>query len=163
MSEVKKKKAGQVALELAAKAPDSRDPIELQRELMREYCDEVIKCALHGRSYYTKPYYVVVITKKERLMQNVLRSYYFHRSTCPTPDYDQAVYQFDPVGEAFKEIWVIPDKETCETLYQNALQVVPEEKQLLNYVLDFASGALFQKALQLNGEVLVKVSKEDIN
>ncbi len=163
MSEVKKKKIGELSLELSQKALDSRDPIELQRELMREYCDEVIKCALHGRAYYTKPYYVVVITKKERLMQNVLRSYYFHRSTCPTPDYDQAVYQFDPKGESFQEIWVIPDKQACETLYQNALEVVPEERQLLNYVLDFASGALFQKALQLNGEVLVKVNTETIH
>jgi len=92
-------------------------------------------------------------------MHNVLRSYYFHRSTCPTPDYDQAVFQFDPAVEKFSEIWVIPDKQTCEIMYANALEVIPEERQLLNYVLDFASGALFQKALTLNGEIKVPVSK----
>ena len=153
----KKKKAGEIAVELSQKAPDTRDPIELQRELMKDYCDEVIKCAMHGRSYYKKPYYVVVITKKERLMHNVLRSYYFHRGTCPTPDYDQAVYQFDPIAEGFKEIWVIPDKDACEILYQNALHVVPKERQLRDYVLDFASGRLFQKAVELNGEIAVPI------
>ena len=155
----KRKKVGEASVELSQKKPESRDPIELQRAMMQEYCDEVIKCAIHGKKYYNKPYYVVVITKKERLMQNVLRSYYFHRGTCPTPDYDQAVYQFDPSHEGFKEIWVIPDRDACEILYHNALQVVPEERQLLEYVLDFASGKLFQKAIELNGEIAVPIIK----
>ena len=155
MSKYNDMKVGEASLLLSQKEADTRDPIELQREMTKEYCDEVIKCAMHGKKYYSKPYYVVVITKKEKLMDNVLRSYYFHRGTCPTPDYDQAVFQFDPWSESFQEIWVIPDRDTCQMLYENALEVAPEEKQLLNYVLDFGSGALFQKALTLNGEVKV--------
>lgn len=150
-----KKTVGQLAVELGQNNNGSTDPIELQREMTKEYCDNVLQAALDGQKYYTKPYYVVVITKRERLLNNVIRSYYFHRGTCPTPDYDQAVFQFDPRRESFQEIWVIPDKETCHMLYENALQVQPEERQLLNYVLDFASGALFEKAITLNGEVKV--------
>jgi len=157
-AKIPKKKVGAASVELAAKAPDSTDPIEMQREMTKEYCENVIQCAMHGIKYYKNPFYVVVITKREKLMHNVLRSYYFHRSTCPTPDYDQAVFRFDPTDQAFSEVWVIPDKQTCEILYQNALEVIPEERQLLNYVLDFASGALFQKALTLNGEVKVAIS-----
>jgi len=158
MNKDKKMTVGAASLELSQKTPDSQDPIELQRDMTKEYCDEVIKCALHGKSYYQGAYYVVVITKKEKIMQNVLRSYYFHRGTCPTPDYDQAVFRFDPSSESFQEIWVIPDQETCAVFYENALQIAPEEHQLRDYVIDFATGALFQKALKLNGEV-----KEIIN
>ena len=150
-----KKKAGQASIEALSKAPDTRDPIELQRELMKEYCDNVIQCALDGKNKYNGTFYVVVITKREKLMQNILRSYYFHRATCPTPDYDQAVFQFNPFTEKFKEIWVIPDQEACIVLYENALDVVPDEQGLRDYVLDFASGELFQKALRLNGEIKI--------
>jgi len=149
----KKKKAGELSMELAAKVPESRDPIELQREMMKEYCDEVIKCALHGKQYYHGNFYIVVITKKERLMQNVLRSYYLHRGTCPTPDWDQAVYLYHATSDNFSELWVIPDKVTCDMLYQNALEVIPEEQQLRDYVIDYYNGTLLTKAKKLNGEM----------
>lgn len=148
----KKKKVGEASVELMQKAPETLDPIELQRAMMKEYCDEVIKCAMHGRQYYKGDFYVVVITKKERLMQNVLRSYYLHRESCPTPDWDQAVYRFNHVLESFEELWVIPNKEATEMLYFNALEVAPEEHQLRNYCIDFMNGNLLKKAKILNGE-----------
>lgn len=148
----KRKKAGEIATELMQKAPETRDPIELQRAMMKEYCDEVIKCAMHGQKYYRGDFYVVVITKKEKLMQNVLRSYYLHRETCPTPDWDQAVYKFNHILESFEEMWVIPDKQTADMLYFNALEVIPEEQQLRNYCIDYYNGNLLKKAKILNGE-----------
>lgn len=151
---------GEISAQLAQSSNGSQDPMELQREMTKEYCDNVIQAATEGLKYYDKPFYVVVITKREYLMQNVIRSYYFHRGTCPTPDYDQAVFQFDPKRESFQEVWVIPDRDTALMLYENALEVAPEERQLLNYVLDFESGALFQKAITLNGEVKTLI---DIN
>lgn len=155
------KTVGQLSNELTRSSNGSQDPVELQKEMTKEYCDNVFKAALDGQKHYNHPFYVVVITKREKLMDNVVRSYYFHRGTCPTPDYDQAVFQFDPRRESFQEIWVIPDRDTCQMLYANALEVAPEERELLNYVLDFSSGELFQKALKLNGEIAVPVS--DIN
>ena len=147
-----RKKVGEMATELMQKAPETRDPIELQREMMKEYCDEVIKCALDGQKYYKGDFYVVVITKKEKLMPNVLRSYYLHRATCPTPDWDQAVYRYNHILESFEQLWVIPEKETSEMLYFNALEVAPEEHQLRDYCIDFYSGNLLKKAKMLNGE-----------
>lgn len=153
MSE-KKITAGQASIEAMAKAPESRDPIELQREMLKEYCDNVIKCAQDGIKYYKKTFYIVVITKKERLMQNIIRSYYFHRQTCPTPDWDQAVYSFEPISHTFTELWVIPAQDIADMLYYNALSVIDEEKQLLQYVLRFYNGDLLLEAKRLNGEPL---------
>lgn len=148
----KKKKVGEASIELSQKAPETRDPIELQREMMKDYCDNVIQCALEGKKLYDGIFYVVVITKKERLMHNVVRSYYFHRKTCPTPDWDQAVYQFNPEAESFSMLWVIPAKDIADMLYFNAAVVADDEKQLRNYVLEFYNGDLLREAKKLNGE-----------
>jgi hypothetical protein len=85
-------------------------------------------------------------------MQNVLRHYYYYRLSCPTPDYDQTVYKFTRATEIIEFIWVIPSRETCFTLKENASQVVPAEYGLLEFVLKFADGTLFKLAKSLNGE-----------
>lgn len=146
------KKAGELALERLNHDPETTDVVEMQREMMKEYCDNVMKAASEGLKVYKGPFYVVVITKRERIMHNVLRSYYFHRETCPTPDYDQAVFKFDRNIEKVEEMWVIPDKDTCDDFYTYPLEVHPEERQLLSYVLDYYSGTLLNKAKMLNGE-----------
>jgi len=55
-------------------------------------------------------FYVCVITKKERLMDNVLRNYFLARSTCPTPQYDQTVYKYHRDSGAIQFLWVLPSK-----------------------------------------------------
>lgn len=146
------KKAGQLALERLAHDPETTDVVEMQREMTKEYCENVMKAATAGAQVYKKPFYVVVLTKKEPLMPNVLRSYYFHRSTCPTPTYDQAVFRFDPDAETVEEVWVVPDEETCHQLYNYPLDIEPEDRELLLYVCDLFAGELLKKAKLLNGE-----------
>ena len=87
-------------------------------------------------------------------MQNVLRHYYFSRHSCPTPDYDQTVYQYHREKEDIEFLWVIPSKEACLTFMEQASSIAPEEWGLLHYVLKFADGTLFKLAKQLNNEKL---------
>jgi len=44
------------------------------------------------KDWPSQDFYIVVITKKERLMTNVLRNYFLGRLSCPTPDYDPVGY-----------------------------------------------------------------------
>jgi hypothetical protein len=76
---------GKISSELLKKAPDSRDPIELQREIHKTYEKDFYECLRRGRQQYTGEYYVVVLTKKERLMENVLRNYFLCRTSWPYP------------------------------------------------------------------------------
>jgi hypothetical protein len=149
---MKKETVGKIAYDLMQKEPDSRDPIEIEREVHKNYEAQIIACIEDGKKYYTEDFYIIVITKKERLMHNVLRNYFFHRQSCPTPDYDQTVYKYTISTENIEFLWVIPSKDTCILLKQNALEVVPEERQLLKYVLDFADGTLYKLSKKLNGE-----------
>lgn len=143
---------GKISADLRAKAPDSRDPIELQKEMHKNYMQELFTCIADFKKNYYQDFYVVVLTKKERLMPNVYRNYFFARKSCPTPDYDQALFKYHSQKEAIEFLWVIPSRDSCMLLKNNALQVAPEERTLLGYVLEFADGTLFKLAKKLNGE-----------
>lgn len=147
-----KKTVGAAAQELQQQELDTQDPIELQRAMQEEYIDELIACTQNNRKEYTGNFFVVVITKKEKLLSNVLRNYFFARSTCPTPDYDQAVYRYDAQKDELEYIWCLPDRQTARIFFENKQSIIPEEHQLLQHILDFHDGTLYRLAKKLNKE-----------
>jgi len=142
---------GKISLDLSKKTPDSRDPIELEREMHKDYEKNVFLAIERGKKEFGSLFYIVVITKKEPLMKNVLRNYFTPRSSCPTPDYDQALYKYD--NDTLTFLWVVPSKDTCELFRDNLLQIDPSEKELLQFVLRFYDGDLLRLSRKLNGEI----------
>jgi hypothetical protein len=143
---------GQQYVDVAYKEPESRDPIELQREMQKEYLDNLKETILAFRRSNPQDFFAVVTTKREKLMPNVLRNYFFCRLSCPTPEYDQSVYYYNHSDEGVAYLWTVPDKETCFHLRDNALMVHPEEQLLLQYVLQFFDGTLLNIAKRFNKE-----------
>lgn len=143
---------GKISSALLQKQPESNDPIELQRKMQEDWCNQIDICIANHMDTFATDFYVVIITKRERLMPNVYRNYFCARSSCPTPDYDQTVYKFHKQDNLIEYIWTVPDKETCLHLKENALMIHPEEKELLGFIMDFADGTLFKRALELNGD-----------
>lgn len=149
----KKKAVGAYAAELQQKEQETRDPIEIQREVHKDYEKHFMEALDTGKKNYPGDFFIVVTTKMERLMQNVIRNYFFPRQSCPTPEYDQAVYRYDRQSEMVEFLWVLPAKDVCEHLRINALMVAPEERELLFFVLSFYDGTLMVKAKKLNNEL----------
>lgn len=170
-----KQTVGKIATDLLLKTPETTDPIELQREIQKDYIDNLKWAVQHmqkkvdcshlvgndrghefcsTRTAHLDDFYVVVITKKEKLLENVLRNYFLQTIDCPTPDYNQSVFRYDSKKEELEYLWTVPDKETCDMFQQNAIHIVPEERQLLDMVLKFRNGTLLQQARRLNGENL---------
>ena len=147
---------GKIATDLQAKKPETRDPIELEREMNKDYEKNIYECIARAKKDPTveKDFYIQVETKKERLLTNVIRNYFFYRNSCPTPNYDQILYRYTSSDEKIELIWVIPSRDTCHMMRENALNIANEEKELLSYVLDFSDGTLFKRAKKLNGEKL---------
>jgi hypothetical protein len=143
---------GAISSELLSKESPTNDPIELEREMHKDYEANVYECVERGKKEFFGDFYVVVTTKKERLMQNVLRNYFFPRNSCPTPEWDQAVYFYSRKDEKIDFMWVIPSKDTCKLFKENALLIAPEEKELLQFILEFEDGTLLEKSRLLNGE-----------
>ncbi len=152
VSEVKRRTVGQEALDLFQKGAQELSVVALQQEMTREYYQNLIDCALKDRKLYSGRFFIVVITKNERLLPNVFRNYFYSRHTCPTPDYDQSVFKYNNFTEEIEYLWTIPSQDTCFHLYENRFEVCVGERDLLNFVLRFRRGELMNLAKRLNGE-----------
>lgn len=148
----KRETVGKASYDMQLKEQCSRDPIEIQRELNKNYLDELVKCVEDAKKEHHGDLFIVVITKKEPLMENVIRSYFSSRISCPTPQYDEAVYHYHRAEENIEFLWTVPDKGTCWHLRDHCLEVVPAEKELLNNVLSFFDGSLMRRCKKINGE-----------
>ena len=81
---------------------ETHSPVDMQREIhkgtssRRSFEEEIhatIQRALIDPNIQGD-FYIVVLFKKERILKNVVRQYFFYRQSFPTPEYDQSVYKF---------------------------------------------------------------------
>lgn len=143
---------GALSVEALLKTPETLDPREQGNEMTKPYMGELFKTLEDGKKNIAGNFFITVLTKRERLLTNVIRNYFFYRHSCPTPDYDQAVYYYDNTDDELELLWVIPSQQMAHELKEHALTLDKEYSELLQFVLDFADGTLFKKAQLLNKE-----------
>lgn len=135
-----------------APAKDIRDGI------LSEWDQNILEVVQKTRQIIpTRHFYICVTTKREILLKNTIRNYFETKYDCPTPQFEQVVYKVHKNTTDLSLLWVIPNKEACIYLKHNALQVAPEEKEILQWVLDFSIGKLDQLAQKENGEIIEKL------
>ena len=127
-------------------------PNEQMKEQLSDYEKNVLECLQENKLKINMNFYIVVLTKKEKLMKNVIRNYFYARISCPTPNYDQVVYSYIKKDDDIKLLWVIPSRDACKHLKANATRTVPSQWELLTNVLKFADGTFYKLAKELNGE-----------
>lgn len=112
----KSQTVGSAAIELASRGDQNQSVIETQKAMQKGYVDELIKAATSGKAQYPdeKRLYVCVQTRRERLLDNVIRNQFYVRRTRPIPQYDLALYYYDCQDEKLTFVWCIPDKETVD-------------------------------------------------
>jgi len=156
-----KQTVGAASLALKEKSHDPINPIDLQREVhqgtssAQSWEAQIIECLERGKREYPADFYLVVLLRKERVLDNVLRQMFFPRKSCPTPNYDQTVFRYHRGSDALEFLWTIPDEATCVFLLDNYSLLSPEEKSLADMVQEFADGDLLREAAKLNGEICV--------
>lgn len=167
--ELKSNSIGQIATDLKNKDHGLADPREIQQATEKEYLDNLIWAIHHAqkkidcsniadhdmcksRDAFDRDFYIVALLKKEKLLDNVLRNYFIPTISCPTPHFDQTVYKYDSKKENIEHLWTIPDEETSLIFLENKDKIVPEEQQLLSYILKYFNGDLFKLCKRLNGE-----------
>jgi len=144
---------GKISRDLILKDIKSTHSIKEQGDAqLSDYEKNVYKCIEDNKHVIANDFYVVVLTKKEKLMQNVIRNYFYVRLSCPTPNYDQIVYKYHKKDERIEFLWVIPDREISKHMKKEAASTPPDQWELLSYVLKFADGSLYKLAKDLNGE-----------
>lgn len=166
---MKRETVGSSSIKAATSGQTCLDPREIQRATEKEYLDNLVWAVNHARKEvdcssidghdycqqreaFKGNFYIAALLKKEKLLDNVLRNYFIPTIDCPTPYYDQTIYRYNDKKGDIEFLWVIPDKETCEIFIENRNIIVPSERGLLEFILDFYSGKLLQIAKNLNGE-----------
>ena len=125
------------------------------REQLREYEDNIADTVARGKADYSGDFFVVVITKRERIMSNVIRNYFFSRQSCPSPDYDQTVYHYHRADEHLEFVWVVPSPVAVKDIIKHRHDLDTSLFGLLKFVLEFLDGSLEAKARSLNGETII--------
>lgn len=131
---------------------------DIRDGLLSEWDQNVLEVVQKTRAIEpTRHFYICVTTKREYLAPNTIRNYFESKYDCPTPQFEQVVYKIHEGGTNISLLWVIPNKEACIYLTLNSLQIPPEERELLGYVLRFNKGELDQLAQKENGEIIQKL------
>lgn len=140
--------ASQAALQ---KDPETYDAMDIADAKSSNYRKELLRAVVDGKQKFSGDFFVAVLTKRERLLKNIIRNYFISRMTCPTPDYDQAVYHYVKEDDELHFLWTIPDRDVCRHIKNNPLDEFID-RELVKHVLDFADGTLAKKATKLNNE-----------
>ena len=85
--------------------------------------------------------------------KNVMRLKSKACRACPTPTWMQNVARYIRAKDELKWLWAIPSLEACQYYQENKHYIPKEEQCLLQYVLDFHSGALDLVCAKENKEV----------
>ena len=126
--------------------------MDLAKSMTSKYLENLEECIKRGVKLRTADFFIIVLRKCEPLLPHIVRSIFIHRKTCPTPNYDQVVYHYNIKEGILDLLWVVPTRNACFTLKNNALDKYEENKELLQYVLDFDDGTLMERMRILNGE-----------
>lgn len=150
---VERDTVGKISSELILKPLESETPFEQMSEQLSDWDKSIFECLEAAKKKYdASDFYLVVITKKEPLMQNVLRNYFFATQACPSPTWDQTIYKYHREGDHLEYLWTVPDKATCFVFSRYKSLVKPEEMLLLKFVMEFEDGTLLNLARRHNNE-----------
>ncbi|MGD8327740.1 MAG: hypothetical protein PVF65_12580 [Sphingomonadales bacterium] len=146
---------GQLALDQSQKDIKA-DVVEIEREVHKgnkseDSWEAQMTTALErGKAKYAGEFFIVILNKKERLLQNVIRRYFLDRRTCPLPEYDQTVFRYDPKDDMLEYIWTVPDWQAAEDLKANRFNLSKELVALLEMVDKFEDGTLAKECSRIN-------------
>ncbi len=156
---------GKIALDLQKKNDLQTDSIELQKEIHKgsnsdkTYEEEVWFTAKRGieDTSIHGDFYIVVLFKKERLLHNVVRQYFFYRQSCPTPEFDQTVYKYLRNDVKIDHLWTVPNNVACLNLPLRKKDLPSDQMMLVSFIEAFHSGELDRLAARENKETLVTI------
>jgi len=159
MKKEKRQTTGKVIYDHIAKNWDKSDdstPIEQAQERSKKYRERLIKCVEDHKKIFDGDVWVDVQKKTETaFMKKAHRLYFIAKQACPSPTNDQDVFRYNRKDDCIQYIWSVPDEAHCQMMMDDPLGVPADQRDLLNFVIDFREGRLLQRAKELNGETKV--------
>jgi hypothetical protein len=126
---------------------------DVSEGMSKPYMNSLFSAVAEGKlKLPNQDFYVVMLTKVERLLTKNVHFYPIVRLTCPSTNYDQSVYFYDHKNETLEFLWTIPDKETIFRFKMYPETITEEEKPLIPYVKNYLSLHYDRLARIRNGE-----------
>lgn len=150
--EEKRETVGKISSDLLQKDIGPISVIDQQREMQKDYLDNLVECVERNKKEFPRDFFIIVETKTEPLMPNVMRNYFFARWTCPTPTYDQSVFKYNKTEDRIEYLWTLPSKDACYYIKNNVKDLPQEEAELVHSVFAFFDDTLLNRAKELNKE-----------
>jgi len=116
------------------------------KELFKLLMDQV---EATKKNWKDEDFFIEIAIRKDPIT-DIIRKLPQARRTCPEPFYDQQLFYYDHHKCELELLWVVPDIETCALFISNPLSYSKTDKALLDYVLDFNSGALDRKMYEFS-------------
>lgn len=141
---------GQICTDLEQKTPDTLNAIELTEARVPDIVKEFQSCVQQAiKDFGPDTDFYIEAKLGYTKFRHATKHLHSARLTCPEPSLDQTVYKYDHKKQDDDLLWQIPDLVTVTFFYRNKLNIVPEQRELLQYVLDFLDGTLHKKWNQL--------------
>jgi len=153
MEQKKKETVGKIAMDLQKKTGENRDVIAQRNAMLSDWDKHFNKAFERGKKQFGGDFYVFVITKRERLLTNVVRHYWAVGEVCPTPMYDQSVYHCRRKEKEIDLLWTVPCKDAVDRMTARPDLEPLDRVDLLRCALAFSDGSLLRKCMLLNGEI----------
>lgn len=124
---------------------------DLRNTGLEHYDRDLFKCFDTKKNDYQSIFYIVSTFRKDPVTGKV-NTLFWSRNSCPTPQFDQAVYQCNKDWSGPLFMWSLPSEDYAIALRDNAQMCPPEQYQLLRFVLDYYDGTLLHVAKKLSNE-----------
>lgn len=151
-SEYNRPTLGKIITDIRSMQPEKRSVVEIAEEQTQNYIPELVAITEQGKKETNTNFYILINLRISPLTPEM---YEFKREiklTCPTPNYDQTLFFYNREADRIEYVWSIPDRYTCHYMLYYKDQIPVNEHELLNYVIKFANGDLFEMMKIRNGE-----------
>src|SRR6266850_6455582 len=148
----KKKTVGELSQERLNEQSETKVWAYVEVMAEDQFIPNLLEAIERGKKMFSGDFFISNAGKNEQILYNVLRSYWIPLQACPTPNYDQILFQYVSKDEQLIEIWCIPTKDGCDYLTRNKKYVIAAEQDILAYTEAFLDGSLDRMAKFLNEE-----------
>ena len=148
---VKAKRVGQAALDILAHDNPDQTVEQTLDAFGPDYARQMEECIDTNKTKFKDPFYILVLTKKEPWISNVLRNYFVGRQTPPHafqmmeeyPNHTKTLYIVNARKGQVKLLWSLPGFADCITVAKNPHLYSPE---LVTWIGDCFSRKLDREA-----------------
>lgn len=139
------------ALNHAAKTDlNQSDTWETTQEREKEIMRNLLELVASNRQKVKGDFFVMLLSKKEKLLTQVIRDRLFALKACPTPNYGQTLWKYHHLDQRLEFIWTVPPKDVVMFLKRYPIEMSDMCGDLIRQVFNFIDGTLDRRTIELN-------------